>query len=279
MPTKIPEKTSLYGWFLLIYYYLLAIALMKIFVINLARSIERRSRLEKRLAELNIAAEFIKAVDGSALNKEELTKHVRSLNYAFLCGEIGCALSHQFIYRKMVEENIEKALILEDDVYLPHNLKDILKNITIETYAPQVVLLSKVNRYLAHPARRITDTHNLHRVHHATTTHSYIINKQAARNLLDNLYPVWMVADKWALFEDYSWVRVQAVVPAPIILNDNAINSTINESKDDNEHNHKKKIIWRQLMAQRPLKVKIKHRLRRALIPLFYKVINEKKKV
>lgn len=251
---------------------------MKIFVVNLARSIERRSRLEKRLAELNITAEFINAVDGATLTVEELKEHVRSLNYAFLCGEIGCAMSHQSIYRKMIQENIESALVLEDDVHLPDDLIDILENISVDSNAPQVILLSKVNRYLARPVNKINATHSLHHVHHATTAHSYIINKQAAQNLLHNLYPVWMVADKWTLFEDYSWVRVQAVIPAPILLNDDADSSTINDHKGNSEHNQKKKIIWQQLMTQRPLKVKFKHRARRALVPLFSKVINEKKK-
>ncbi|MFI3256490.1 MAG: glycosyltransferase family 25 protein [Psittacicella sp.] len=46
-----------------------------------------------------------------------------------------CTLNHQKIYRKIIEENIEHALILEDNVYLPKNklliyktFEDIIKN-------------------------------------------------------------------------------------------------------------------------------------------------------
>lgn len=75
---------------------------MKVFVINLARSTERRTSIEQHLSRLNLDYEIVEAVDGSQLSYSDIMRETRPLNYALSCGEIGCALSHINIYRKMV---------------------------------------------------------------------------------------------------------------------------------------------------------------------------------
>ncbi|KAA5940503.1 glycosyltransferase family 25 protein [Pantoea sp. Bo_2] len=64
---------------------------MKIFVINLARSPERRASMEQQLSRLNLQYEIVEAVDGSQLSYTDIMKETRPLNYALSCGEVGCA--------------------------------------------------------------------------------------------------------------------------------------------------------------------------------------------
>lgn len=252
-------------------------SVFKIFIINLKSSVSRKEALKKRLDELNLSAEFIEAVNGYALSNSELTQHTLPLNYAYMRGEVGCALSHQFIYKKMVAENITSALILEDDVNLPDNLAFVLSQITMSESRPEVTLLSRVNKFRNKKSHSFASGLSLHRIHQASTAHAYIINRPGAANLLAALYPVWMVADKWSLFEDYGWVNVNAVVPAPVTLSSASTDSTINSQKGNEEVAYKKRALWSSLMQQRPLKVKIRSRLKRALIPLIYGVTDQKK--
>lgn len=250
---------------------------MKVFIINLKRSVERKKSLQERCEQLGLEVKFIKAVDGKALTNKEIKRATAPLNYAFLPGEIGCALSHQFIYKKMIREKIKAALILEDDVTLPDFLPKLLEKISLNKAQAEVLLLSRVNKYFKKPIELLDNHLSIHRIQSATTTHSYIINLPAAINLLDALYPVWMTADKWNLFEDYSLLKAYAVIPAPVELSPSASVSTINTKKGDTNINSKKKSIWNAIMKDRPLKVKMKNRIRRGLAPLIYPVVNQGK--
>ncbi|HFT7894955.1 TPA: glycosyltransferase family 25 protein, partial [Enterobacter hormaechei] len=45
---------------------------MRTFIVNLKHSLERRAKMECQLSELNIAYEFIEAVDGRKMTETEL---------------------------------------------------------------------------------------------------------------------------------------------------------------------------------------------------------------
>lgn len=100
----------------------------KIYIINLERCAEKKIKMEERLRGEEY--EIIKAFDGKKLDDTKL--HI--LNAQVLkawkdpwsgrnitWGEVGCALSHYAIYERCIKENIENAIILEDDVTLPEN--------------------------------------------------------------------------------------------------------------------------------------------------------------
>ncbi|MEW5562162.1 glycosyltransferase family 25 protein [Enterobacter asburiae] len=250
---------------------------MKTFIINLKSSVDRRLKIEGQLNALSIDHEFIEAVNGKAMSTEELADKTKKINYAFLPGEIGCALSHQKIYKKMIDENIDSALILEDDVILLDGFSEVIRKITLPENSPTVILLSRVNKHYKKPLKNITVNHCLHKTQHATTAHSYIINKSGAKSLLSALYPVWMTADKWSLFEDLSLIDVSSVIPHPVDLSNDAIKSTINTSKGDTSIDKAKQEIWDILMQERSILAKFKHRYRRAITPIFHKIVNQGK--
>lgn len=97
---------------------------MKLFVLSLKTSEKRRNIISDYLISNNINFEFFDAVDGKTIaaefinenngkiQKVGLDKFCSKLNY----GEIGCAMSHLDIARKIVKENHESAIIVEDDV-------------------------------------------------------------------------------------------------------------------------------------------------------------------
>jgi len=237
---------------------------METFIINLASSTERRVIMAAQCDAAGLGYEFIQAVNGSLLTEAEIAQHTRTVNYAFKPGEIGCALSHLAIYRKMVDENITQALILEDDALLTPALSAVLSSTALQLpdNSPTVVLLS-----------RVTDTASLYPVYSATTSHAYVINLAAAKRLLSLLYPVWMAADKWCLFEEYGAIKLLAVHPAPVLLHEVAEQTTIQQINDIARHNQHKRDIWSRLMAARPMSVRVRHRYRRAVVPLLHRIV------
>lgn len=251
---------------------------MHTFIINLDSSTERRATIAKQCETAGIPYQFIPAVNGKQLSQKEISQHTRSVNYAFKPGEIGCALSHLKIYQKIVNENIAQALILEDDALLTEQLPEVLSSpaMQLPVDKPVVVLLSQVNKFVNKVVAPITPTTGLYPVYSATTSHAYVINLEAARRLLKLLYPVWMAADKWCLFEEHGAFRLLAVYPAPVLLHDVAQHTTIQQFDDVDNHNRQKRAIWASIMAKRPLSAKIRQRYRRAVVPLLNPIVDVK---
>ena len=91
---------------------------MKIYIINLRKDIEKKNRIKNRLDFLKIKYEFFDAIDGKQISHKGIyTGWCDTYNNRYVTkGEVGCSLSHYYIWEKIINENIEKAIILEDDV-------------------------------------------------------------------------------------------------------------------------------------------------------------------
>ena len=96
---------------------------MKTFVIHLARSTGRKAAVETLLKRSPYPAEILPACDGAAMDNAERDalypgpSHFEpSYPFPLAPGEIGCFVSHIWAWRKIVEEGLPGALILEDDV-------------------------------------------------------------------------------------------------------------------------------------------------------------------
>uniref|UniRef100_A0A665V428 Procollagen galactosyltransferase 2-like n=1 Tax=Echeneis naucrates TaxID=173247 RepID=A0A665V428_ECHNA len=97
----------------------------EIFLINLKRRLDRRTRMLKTMTSLGLQPTLTNAVDGKALN----TSQLQALGIEMMPGykdpysgrvltrgEIGCFLSHHSIWTQVIERSLQKILILEDDV-------------------------------------------------------------------------------------------------------------------------------------------------------------------
>ena len=96
---------------------------IRIFVINMERSVDRRYAITKKLNSLGLQHEVFNAVDGESLSSETM-KNIRSLSR----GEAGAALSHLNLYQKIVNEKIDFAIIMEDDAEFDERLKHLVNN-------------------------------------------------------------------------------------------------------------------------------------------------------
>jgi len=108
-----------------------------IFIINLDKDINKRKYMLSLCKKLSLDCHIFNAINGYLLKEEEIKKKysenkaISEFGKPLTLGEIGCFLSHLSIYKKMIEENIEEAIVLEDDVSLTNNFKKIINYIYV----------------------------------------------------------------------------------------------------------------------------------------------------
>ncbi|MDR0587602.1 MAG: glycosyltransferase family 25 protein [Burkholderiales bacterium] len=207
------------------------------FVVNLEKDKERRIAVEKELHRLNIPHIIFPAVYGADLSDDELLKvydqeKARLKKREVALSEIGCALSHYYIYQAMVNQNLPYALILEDDAVLADETPILLNELSraLDPNAPTVVLLSFARRYLARPALPLTSTHTLFNVYgHAVGTYAYCLTQRAAQHLMKVIYPVSRPNDRWGEFADEKVIDLKTIVPYCASHNEAFVSNIIDE--------------------------------------------------
>ena len=95
---------------------------MKVFIINLEKSVGRRRKVAERLDKLGVSYEFVPGVYGQDVDRSDWPD-----NEKLSTGEVGCAVAHIQIYKRMVDESIDSALILEDDIKFAPGFPAVLK--------------------------------------------------------------------------------------------------------------------------------------------------------
>ncbi|MCC7225674.1 MAG: glycosyltransferase family 25 protein [Burkholderiaceae bacterium] len=195
------------------------------FVVNLASAHERRAAMEALLSRHGIEPTWFDAVDGRILSDDSLARVFDAARAQVAYGpmsrgEIGTSLSHLEIFRKMDEQGIPCAVILEDDVLLAEDFRSLLDTGGPNSLAKVFASQEPVMVQLTHVARgyrtgAITlGSRQIVRPHGGVwLTSGYFLTLAAARNLLRAMYPVWMVADHWRYFEREGLLRLYALTP------------------------------------------------------------------
>lgn len=178
---------------------------MKAYIVNLERSVDRRDYMIDLLAKYQgLDIELIKAVDGRLLTQNERHDLFNAERFSKTTlkevrpGEIGCTLSHQKCYNQLIESGNRSAIIFEDDLVVNEDFTTIIPKIEawLDHDEPRLLLLSGWFWY--------TTSSQFDRKHHISTvidgylTHSYALNKSAAKLMIDSR--PWYVADAWKMF-------------------------------------------------------------------------------
>lgn len=211
---------------------------LPIFIVNLERRPDRKQLIESRLNNLGIKNyEIIKAVDGRELpedlsnvyNKEESIKIHRELKKT----EVACSLSHIKIAKKIIEQDLDYAIILEDDAELTIDFKNFLKDFSLEQNMFDFLILGSfssneffngklktaVAPYKLIEKESITYIDNIEFVIGNTTahktyypsqkldyvhgTHAYMLSNAGAKKLIELNFPVVVEADNvWNYYSD-----------------------------------------------------------------------------
>ena len=193
---------------------------LKILVINLKASSERRDRISKQLNDLNIPYEFLEATEGQMLNDEwiednigDYLKRIYHYNehYSVNKNAFACADSHR--RAQLIASNFENGytLILEDDVELTRNFKNKIVN--------TVKLMQKHSLHLAFPGYNLASGSCEKRIDidcsglgfsflgypiagHVSGAYSYVVDSIGAKKLVNNnLKTIGSTADTFHIKE------------------------------------------------------------------------------
>ncbi|XP_061682146.1 procollagen galactosyltransferase 2 isoform X1 [Syngnathoides biaculeatus] len=174
------------------------IGLDDIFLINLKRRLDRRSRMLKTMSALGLRATLAPAVDGKALN----TSQLQALGIEMMPGykdpysgrvltrgEIGCFLSHHSIWSQVVERGLQKVLVLEDDVRFEPRFKRRLQAILEDVDKAQLdwdlIYVGRKRMQVQQPERSVDGVNNLVEADYSYWTLGYVLSLQGATKLLD----------------------------------------------------------------------------------------------
>ena len=98
---------------------------MKVFVIHYTKLKERRQHIEKQLSKYNLDVEFITEYDRENLTDKDLELFDTSVLNS---SEMSLIRKHISCYEKICRDNLEHALILEDDATIISDFKNTLEN-------------------------------------------------------------------------------------------------------------------------------------------------------
>jgi len=107
-----------------------------LYIINLEKDKIKKNHMINICKKYGLKPIIISAIDGKSLTDNELKEitlkqeSIKTIGRELTNSEIGCALSHKLIYEKIIAENIENALILEDDVKFELSLNHMISKIT-----------------------------------------------------------------------------------------------------------------------------------------------------
>lgn len=115
---------------------------LPVFYINLDSRQDRRTFMEEQFGRLGIVAERFPAVTIDKVPPELVARHAdpRRL-WPVSRGDLACGLSHQAIWRAMVEHRVPAALILEDDALLSEGILHFLAPDILERTGGDVLKL------------------------------------------------------------------------------------------------------------------------------------------
>ena len=175
-----------------------------VFIVNLKRCVEKKQNMEKKLKNTGVEATFLKGCDGKTLNKR-LLEEIYLANCLkewkdphsgrnITWGEVGCALSHYKIYEYCLKNNIENAVVLEDDVDVPINLNEKLQ----ETFSSLEKLkwdFCYIGRKPIESEKDMEINKNILRPGYSYWTCGYIINLKGMEKVINsnfrkNLIPI-----------------------------------------------------------------------------------------
>jgi glycosyl transferase family 25 len=256
--------------------------IIPVFVISLKQSADRRAHTTSRLNQLGISFQFIDAVDGAGLSDEDVHNNSRIFRTGIysrhlMKAEIGCYFSHLKIYKKIADENIPVACILEDDNDYSDDFKNLLYIENISSSDWDLLYLghrSGSTDNKAHSIKKkklnLADYSIGEPVEIPHGSHAYIIKNEAAARLSSNVFPVKVPFDLYLGNSASTRIRTSLLSP-PAAMTNISFPSTI---QNDIEIRPEK-----QMLANVRMKIKQNTIMFRFLHNVLYSIRNCRKSV
>ena len=210
---------------------MLSFAFDWVVVISLERREDRWLRTSEQLAMLGISAERLLAVDGRLLQVDALPIRWRFRNLPSR-GTLGCFLSHLTVLRRIAREQIERTLVLEDDVLFSPNFKQVFRNyweVTPERW--DLVYLGQSGFFprrdcLPISVKLPSSTGAIYRAAWSQSAYALAVSYRAATVLLNNMIAIEKPIDL-QIADLHRQLAAYVYIP-PVILHANDSDLTIN---------------------------------------------------
>jgi glycosyl transferase, family 25 len=196
---------------------------MKIFIINLDRCTDRLGHMVDQLDRLGYPYERFSALGPKHIEELSRTLELPMLRGRCTAPEKGVALSHYTIWKKMLSDGIDHALILEDDVHFCRDARTLVDSVKDEISHGLRYDIIKLETSLAgifvdRKALNLQARTGLHRLrsNHAGTA-AYIISRDGCRKMIDRFASADRAVDLVMFDDDLDEMRVFQMHPAPCI--------------------------------------------------------------
>ena len=196
---------------------------MKTYVINLDRNPERLAFMRGQLERLGIAFERFPAVWGKGLSAAERKRGFSRVR-SFIASkkrmgdaEIGVAMSHVGVYRRMVADRVPYALVFEDDVVLGEGFAEALAR--AERFLnPGAAQLAVFSGYGVEKAETLPPEIRCEKS--IWCADAYCLTLEAAKLILRANDPVIAVADSFKRWRRDFGLELYRVLPATVRQDD-----------------------------------------------------------
>lgn len=176
---------------------------MDIHIINLARRLDRKTRLIEELKRHEITDyNFIDAIDGKTIDIEKMISEGHDL---LKSGEYGCYLSHLNIYKSILSSSEELHLILEDDIYFSDNFKSRLRKKLhkIEHIDWDIFYVGINDLQQKKCGKFVNSIEGIYCPDNILWgTHGYVIKKESVLKIMDLLTPIKLPIDHCLMLLD-----------------------------------------------------------------------------
>jgi GR25 family glycosyltransferase involved in LPS biosynthesis len=186
----------------------------QVYCINLDKRTDRWEESQEEFQKHDITAERFSALSGNDFPKDSvLGKRYRSIGLN--SGQVGCAISHRELVKKIKSQELNNALILEDDVEFDTNLNEVFPTVMEEVPDDWDMLYFGGNHCgnnVWNPQSTLEQiSKNIFKVTNCYATHAYAIKN----TVYDKIISVW--DDNVIDHVDICLSKVQAEVNCYII--------------------------------------------------------------
>jgi glycosyl transferase family 25 len=245
----------------------------KVFLINLDNSTERFTFMDEQLKQLGVEYQRISAVYGKDLHDIDIAKvydpqtNLQKYDKKLNLGEIGCYLSHVQCWQMIIEQQLDYALILEDDSILDPALMTVIQHINnlsadwdyiklCHGRKPKGIVKSIVldDRFSLSTCLKLP-----------ASTRGQCVSFAGAQKLLATAYPIARPVDIDIQFWFEKQLRCFVVRPFPVIGTD--LDSDINrQGRRTHVERHHLLRIWQKVKFELKL---LKHKQHLPSLPRF----------
>lgn len=204
---------------------------MKTYLINLDANPDRLGHMKETLGHLGMVAERIPGIYGRELDQAGLARHcIRWRSFVAMQepitpGQIGCALSHVSVYRRMIDGNVPVALILEDDIDMDPGFPVVLERAAafMDPLKRQVLVFSAWKDGRHDPLPGIVEESRLF------CADAYCITLPAARLLAEINNPVIVPADEFERWHRWHGLELYRIYPTTVRQRNDRFGTMVND--------------------------------------------------